>query len=631
MRSTFSLTLLTAAILLSGCASNSPPEVGLTQPASQYDDRMLDSLGAQRYTEQQILYMRKVKNLEHDLDVLEDKRKALESSISLSQVEAGAGKLQASDSEAVRMGDYATATHDAQTRIAKESAEQAVKQALIENDRDRKLMEAELESNRRLAELDQKFSNSIQAASSEADKVRLKSELDVEKAKAEAQRKKALIDADSTRDISRLEQDYQVRITNAKQNAAADSQAATQASQSQRIKIALANADAKRRVQADIGSAQEVITSLKADMHTATQPLVNEISKLNERINTLQGQLAAVQAGYDSKIAAQQSRLDGLRMQNDQLADVERDLINSPVATVQPTGHLSSVELDRLENDLEQAKRDVLVRKSRQLADVDQQLSQELAGLSADLSTAMRATVSGGTEVTARIEKAANENTIRSELAAKRTQINNDARSQLAELTVKTEIAKASVVGPVLTNRAVYSGSYGDQPMAFAARESNTARAIVAKAKQDSNPIAIAKAPPSPKSMKQAIGSNTSPLVVVSDFAPKAPRASANTVDDVVVASNVMAGGDLKPLVIAPAATSYSVIYTYAEKGSAEKFMNFLRAYGINDFTYRYSEKLGQHVLFMGKFTSKDQAASRVAFLNRTTSTGNAKIIETDL
>ena len=148
MRSPFVFTLLTSAILISGCSSTSVPEVGLTQPASQYDDRMLDSLGGQKYTEQQMLYMRKVKNLEHDLDALEDKRKALESSISLNQLEAGSGKLQASDSEAVRMTDYAGAIQASQTRIAQGSAEHAIKQALIENERDRKLMEAELQSNR---------------------------------------------------------------------------------------------------------------------------------------------------------------------------------------------------------------------------------------------------------------------------------------------------------------------------------------------------------------------------------------------------------------------------------------------------------------------------------------------------
>ncbi|MCV4079589.1 hypothetical protein OD785_35840 [Pseudomonas aeruginosa] len=215
MRSKFALTLLASSILLSGCASSPTPEVGLIQPQSQYDDRMLDSLGSQRYTEQQMLYMRKVEALEHELDSLEQKRRALESSIGVSQLEVGSGKLQASDSEAARMTDFAAATHESQTRLAQESADRAVNQALIENDRDRVLLEAELEANRRLVELDQKYSASIQGAESESAKSRLRSELEVEKAKAEAQRKKAQAEADAIRDLSRLEQDYQSRISSA--------------------------------------------------------------------------------------------------------------------------------------------------------------------------------------------------------------------------------------------------------------------------------------------------------------------------------------------------------------------------------------------------------------------------------
>lgn len=114
-----------------------------------------------------MLYMRKVEALEHELDSLEQKRRALESSIGVSQLEVGSGKLQASDSEAARMTDFAAATHESQTRLAQESADRAVNQALIENGlRDRVLLEAELEANRRLVELDQKYSASIQGAES---------------------------------------------------------------------------------------------------------------------------------------------------------------------------------------------------------------------------------------------------------------------------------------------------------------------------------------------------------------------------------------------------------------------------------------------------------------------------------
>jgi hypothetical protein len=74
--------------------------------------------------------------------------------------------------------------------MARESADHAVKQSLIENDRDRQLMKAELDANRRLVELDQKYSLSIQSAHSHTEKSRLQSELEVEKAKAEAQKRR---------------------------------------------------------------------------------------------------------------------------------------------------------------------------------------------------------------------------------------------------------------------------------------------------------------------------------------------------------------------------------------------------------------------------------------------------------
>lgn len=630
----FFLSLLTTAILLSGCSFNQAPEVALTQPASKYDDRMLDSLGSQQYTEQQMIYMRKLKNLEHNLDSLDEKRKALEASISVGQLEAGVGKLQASDSEAARMTDFATATHDSQTRMARESADHAVKQSLIENDRDRQLMKAELDANRRLVELDQKYNLSIQSAHSHTEKSRLQSELEVEKAKAEAQKKKAVIEAQTAGDISRLEQAYQSRISDAQHSAAAFSQAATQQSQSQRIKVALANADARRRVQADMSATQDSVTTLGAEKAAAAQPLHDQISKLNEQIIALQGRVMSVESGFDAKIAVQQAKLNSFREQNEQLAEVEQSLINAPViATTQPLGDVASRDVQRLESELKHATRTILVRKANQLAEIDQQLSSEIDVFSGRLDNKLTSAQSVSSVSTASIEKAASENAIRSELAEKRTQIKNDARSQIAELTVKVEIAKASVVAPVLTNRAVYSGSYGDTPAAFAATETSSVRELVAKAKAAGKPVVVAKAAPLSPAIKplKEDDAGVAPLIIASNFEPKIPRPSPSQIDDVVIATGVMAGGNIKPLVVAPSATSYVVVYRYSEKGSADKFMAYLQAYGVNDFAYRYSQKLGQHILIMGKYTSKDQAAGRVAFLNKTTFTSTAQVVENDL
>lgn len=631
--SVFVLTLLTSAILLSGCSSSPVPEVGLVEPATQYDNRMLDSLGSQKYTEQQMLHIRKLKSIEHDLDALDDKRKALESSFAISQLEAGAGKLQASDSEAVRMGDYASAAQASQTRIAQGAADHAVQQSVVENDRDRKLLQAELEANRRLVELDQKYTSSIQGANSESEKSRLRAELEVEKAKAEAQRKKAMIEANSTLDLSRLEQAYRSRIVEAKSSASALSHEVSQESQKQRIKVALVNAESQRRLKDDIAATQASVATLLVEKQASTQALRDEISKLSEQIAVLQTREKTIDAGYASKIDSEQSRLETLNGQSQQLAEVEQSLLNSPIlAATQAIDSASSRDVIRLESEIQQARSDLLVQKSNQLAQVDQELSRDLDHLSTRMNVALASNPNAGGEATAKIEKTANESAIRNELAEKRTQINNDARSQLAELTVRTEIAKAGVVAPVVTSRAVYAGTYGDKPQAFAVRESTTARELVAKAKAELKPVAIAKRIPAPEPIRvENHEPEVAPLLVASSFEPRAIRPALSQVDEVVVASGVMSGGDLKPLVIAPAATSYSVIYGYAEKGSADKAMAYMRAYGVTDFTYSYSQKLGQHILFMGKYTSKDQAANRVAALNKATNTTNAKIVEMDL
>jgi hypothetical protein len=478
--------------------------------------------------------------------------------------------------------------------------------------------------------LDQKYSASIQSVQSESDKSRLRSELEVEKAKAEAQRKKAQAEADAIRDLSRLEQDYQSRISSAKQRGLASTQAASQETQAQRYKVVLANADAKRRVKDDLSGAQAELLKLKAEKQDAMQSVLDEIANLNAQLDAAKGRLAGVEASFSSQIAIKQSHLDTLNAQSQQLADVEQALINSPVVGL-PEAMISPPEVQRLEAEFQDAKANLLAQKANRLAEIERQLGQDLEVISGRLTAQLNAQPTGTSEVTARIDKAVSENAIRAELAAKKTQINNDARSKLAELTVKTEIAKASVVAPVLTNRAVYSGSYGAKPEAFAARRDAAAVEMVATTKTVRKPIS-APLPASEIAAKdKQSGTGVAPLIVASSFEPRKPGPLLSNVEDGVVASGVMSGGDLKPLVIAPTATTYSVVYRYAEKGSADKFMAYLRAYGITDFTYRYSEKLGQHVLFMGKYTNKDQAASRVAYLNKTTSTANAQIVENDL
>ena len=82
------LLAITLAAVLSGCSStHEPAELATIEPTSQYDQRMQDSLGAQKYTESQILYMRRLNEFKDQIDSLERQKKALEASLSTTAYE----------------------------------------------------------------------------------------------------------------------------------------------------------------------------------------------------------------------------------------------------------------------------------------------------------------------------------------------------------------------------------------------------------------------------------------------------------------------------------------------------------------------------------------------------------------
>ena len=59
---------------------------------------------------------------------------------------------------------------------------------------------------------------------------------------------------------------------------------------------------------------------------------------------------------------------------------------------------------------------------------------------------------------------------------------------------------------------------------------------------------------------------------------------------------------------------------------SWKKFQEFLRAYGINDFIAEHSNKSGEFLIYCGRYYDDEQAASRVAYLNKTTATKNVQV-----
>ena len=121
---------------------------------SVYDDRMLDALGQQKYTESQIIYKRQLNEYRDRLDELERQRKGLESALSASAYEHDVSDAPPDSAESKRIGEFQSATYAAQARAAQAAARAETRGAIIENGRDAALAEAEGDAARRIAELE---------------------------------------------------------------------------------------------------------------------------------------------------------------------------------------------------------------------------------------------------------------------------------------------------------------------------------------------------------------------------------------------------------------------------------------------------------------------------------------------
>ena len=146
-----------------------------------------------------MIYRRKIEAYETQLQDLEQKRQALEASLGVSQIEAGQGSIRRSDDEATRMTDYAEATFETQVRLARETGQHAVERSLIENERDRRLMEAEIEANRKLAALSDTYASGYSSLdlAKEGDRLRSQAEERIRK-----------IQEDSRAQLQELELEY---------------------------------------------------------------------------------------------------------------------------------------------------------------------------------------------------------------------------------------------------------------------------------------------------------------------------------------------------------------------------------------------------------------------------------------
>ncbi len=203
MRMLYLPSLLTVSLLLAGCAGQRPAELPMTDAPSKYNDRMLDALGQQRYTESQIIYKRQLDDYESRLNDLERQRKGLEDALSAASYENDLTNAPPDSAESQRIGDFQSATYAAQARAAQATARADNRNAIIENSRDAALAEAEGRAAKRIAELERQGSDSDSLN---------EQRIVVALANAESERRVASEIAEITNQIEALKADYRSQI-----------------------------------------------------------------------------------------------------------------------------------------------------------------------------------------------------------------------------------------------------------------------------------------------------------------------------------------------------------------------------------------------------------------------------------
>lgn len=536
MRNLFKPSLLAAALALVGCVggTNKPVELGTITPQSQYDQQIQDSLGAQKGAEAQMLYQRRFNDYQKQIDELEEKRQNLDAALNARAYESGTAEAPASSSEAGRIREYQEAARASQTRVAEEASKSSIQQSLIENRRDKELLEAESRAAKRISDIETHSSKDLQQTED-----RLRQDIDGRK---------------SFDSAARLEESKKF--------------------DEQRITLLLANADAERQTNDRLTLETNTLSKIRSESE-------GRIADLDRQIASLQTQLQRVRAEDSRAIAAQESKVSVASSEADRLAGITRQLKSSTAAANVNVQSQSSDFVQVKESELARVRNDAESRKANAIADVNSRLAQE------------------------------------------KNDIISHARTEIASISARTEMAKAYVIAPVVTGRSVYADNYGPTSL---------------------------KTPPLPSS---PIGSTAKPLALlkpaqakaptlsITRFEPKLNQTPASITND-EIGGSVLAGGasvappspmaSAAPLRVAPKTRSvYEVFYVYKDEDSWNKFQQYLKAYGINDFEPVRKNKTGEFFIYCGRYYDEDQAASRLTYLNKTTSTKHAKVGETQV
>ncbi|MBM5458937.1 hypothetical protein H8F21_15325 [Pseudomonas sp. P66] len=540
MRNVFKLTVLAAALSLGGCGSfaSKPAELTTVEPQSQYDDRLQDALGSQKYTEAQMLYQRRFNDYQNQIDDLEKKRRELDARLNARAYEAGVSDAPASTSEAGRIHEYQEASRASQSRVAEATSRLAIQQSLIENRRDKDLLEADSKAAKLIADIEISTAKELSTVE------------------------------------DRISQDIEGRRS-------FDSAARLEESKrfdEQRFTLALANAEAERQAKLRLDQEADALARVRSEAGSRVSALQAQIAELNRQIVQLETQVAKTRNDDDLALQAQQSKVTFAQGEVDRLARISQDLKTTSSGVQSGLTQSGTDYVQAKNSELSRARADSDVRKAQRIADINALAARE-----------------------------------KNDIVAR-------ARTELASLSANTEMAKASVVAPVVTGRSVYSGVGPASPAPA------------------SDPSPVRQAAPSKPGQ---VPSKAAPVLTISRFEPKVD-ATPSTVSNDDIGGAVLAGGSgvgapsssssVAPLVVAPKTrTVFDVFYVYKDEGSWVKFQEYLKAYGITDFEPSRSTRAGEYFIYCGRYYDRDEAATRVSYLNQTTATSNVQVRSTQV
>jgi hypothetical protein len=197
-------------------------------------------------------------------------------------------------------------------------------------------------------------------------------------------------------------------------------------------------------------------------------------------------------------------------------------------------------------------------------------------------------------------------------LDTEKTLITARARTQIAGVESASVIEKASVIAPVVTGRKVYTDEQAKPSRALTDVDLHNARPKPLAAEVKSKPLMVAEFKPHLAEPKKPQSEDLEVVIAGG-----------------TVASSSSAGAPV--LEVKKMREVFDVIYTYDDENSWTKFQNYLKAWGVSDFSTSHSSKQGKWYIFAGRYHDEASAARRVDDLNRRTSTNHAKVIRKDL